>query len=68
MPGDHKTKPARAKITAILEFTPSGYLKTVFLNAETEQDEAVLERAVSRLINPSHFGWLRRLFWRGWTK
>ncbi len=52
---------SKAKITAVFEFTEAGFLKRVFLNARTDEDAAVLERAIARLIDPSHFGWLRRL-------
>lgn len=35
-----------ARITAQLEFTPTGYLKAILLNAETDGDQATLERAL----------------------
>ena len=55
---------ASAKITAQLEFTSTGYLKTILLNAETDGDQATLERALTRILNPGHLGWIRRLFRR----
>ncbi len=53
---------AKATISAQFEFTPSGYLKSVLVNCETTGDQAVVERALVRLIRPGHFGWIRRLF------
>ena len=50
-----------AKITANLEFSETGYLKAVYLNAETDSDQATLERALNRIMNPSHFSWIKRL-------
>ena len=54
-----------ARITASLEFSPTGYLKAILLNAETDGDQAILERALTRIMNPGHMGWIRRLFHRG---
>lgn len=52
------------KITAVFEFTRTGYLKAVMLNAPDEQAQDALERALNRLFKPDHFGWVRRLFKR----
>ena len=53
---------ASATITATMEFSSSGYLKSILLNAQTDSDEAVLEKALDRLLKPGHIGWVRRLF------
>ena len=53
-----------AKITANLEFSETGYLKTILLNAENDCDQEILERALTRIMNPGHLGWIRRLFRR----
>jgi hypothetical protein len=53
-----------AKITITLEFTSTGYLKSVLLNAQHDGDEEVLIRALNRLLKPGHFTWVRRLFRR----
>lgn len=50
------------KITAQLEFTSTGYLKAILLNAETDGDQKTLECALTRIMNPGHLGWIRRLF------
>jgi len=50
------------RITAQLEFTESGYLKAILLNADTDSGQVTLERALSRILNPGHLGWIRRLF------
>ena len=55
-------KKSSAKITVLLEFSETGYLKSVFLNSENDGDQETLECALSRLIKPGHFAWVRRLF------
>lgn len=60
---DHR-RGSSARITAQLEFTPTGYLKAILLNAETDGDQATLERALTRIMNPGHLGWISRLFRR----
>ena len=54
-----------AKITANLDFSETGYLRAVHLNAETDGDQEVLVRALTRILAPGHLGWIRRLFRRG---
>lgn len=51
-----------AKISVTMEFTSNGYLQSILLNAQNEGDEAVLDRALNRLLKPDHFAWMRRLF------
>ncbi len=53
-----------AKITALLEFSETGYLRSILLDAKTDGDQKVLETALSRLFKPVHFGWLSRLIQR----
>jgi len=55
------------KLSAVFEFSKTGYLKAILLNAENEKDQATLERALDRLVRPQHVGWIRRLFC-GWRK
>ena len=55
-------KRAKGRITALFEFSQSGNLKSVFLNAETEHDEAILQRGLSRLLKPERMGLIKRLF------
>lgn len=55
---------SKAKITANLEFSETGFLTAVYLNAETDSDQATLERALNRLLKPSHISWIKRLFTR----
>lgn len=52
---------ASAKITATLQFSETGYLRSILLNAQSNGDEAVLERALDRLFKPGHIGWVKRL-------
>jgi hypothetical protein len=53
-----------AKMTANLEFTETGYLKAIYLNAESNGTQETLERALNRLLKPNHVSWVRRLFKR----
>jgi len=62
-PTEHRRGPS-SRITAQLEFTPTGYLKAILLNAETDGDQRTLERALIRIMNPRHLAWIRRLFRR----
>jgi hypothetical protein len=50
------------KLSVCFEFTETGYLKAIFLNAENEKDQETLESALDSLLNPRHFNWIRRLF------
>jgi len=55
---------ARGRVTALFEFSQSGNLKSIFLNAETEHDEAILQHGLSNLLKPDKFSLLKRLFRR----
>lgn len=55
-------KKSSARISVTMEFTSTGYLQSVLLNAQNDGDEAVLDKALNRLIKPGHFAWVRRLF------
>jgi hypothetical protein len=61
--GDAEKKPS-ARISVTMEFTSTGYLQSVLLNAQSDGDEAILDRALNRLLKPGHFSWVRRLFTR----
>lgn len=50
------------KISVVLEFTRTGFLKAVLLNAPDDDGQIILERSLDRLCKPQHVGWLRRLF------
>lgn len=53
------------KLSAQFEFTETGYLKAILLNAGSEKDQATLERALDRLFKPDHYRWIKRLFKKG---
>lgn len=55
---------AKGTITAQLEFSRTGFLKAILLNAETDSDQMTLERALFRILNPGHMGWIRKIFRR----
>ena len=50
------------KISVVFEFTRTGFLKAILLNAPDDEGQATLERALDRLCKPRHFGWIRRMF------
>jgi hypothetical protein len=50
------------KISVIFEFTETGYLKSVFLNADNEQAQTTLEKSIDRLFKQNHCAWIKRLF------
>lgn len=52
----------KEKLSVVFKFSQTGRLKAIFLNAETDRDQAILEKALDRLIKTTHFSWLRRLF------
>lgn len=52
------------KLTAQFEFTESGYLKAILLNAGSAEHQATLEKALNRLFKPDHFAWVRRMLTR----
>ena len=55
-------KTSKDKISAVFEFTNTGRLKAVYLNARSVQDQDVLEKGLDRIINPTHLSWFKRLF------
>jgi hypothetical protein len=52
------------KLSAVFEFTEAGYLKAILLHAESEKEQATLERALDRLFKPRQFAWIKRLLRR----
>jgi len=40
------------KLTARFEFTETGDLRAIYLNAGNDDEQAVLEQALSRLLKP----------------
>jgi hypothetical protein len=60
----NQKKREKADLTAMLKFTETGYLKTIYLCASTDQAQKKLEAAIERLIKSYHWGWLRRLIRR----
>lgn len=53
------------KLSAQFEFTDTGYLKAILLNAGSEKDQATIEHALDRLFKPDHCRWIKRLFKKG---
>jgi len=47
------------QLTATLEFTVNGALKTILLNTSTDREQAILERALKRIVHPEHVEVLR---------
>jgi len=55
-------KPEKSDLTAMLEFSETGYLKKIYLCASNVRAQEVLAKAIQRLIKPEQWRWLRRLF------
>jgi hypothetical protein len=55
-------KRASEKISAVFEFSKTGMLRAIFLNAENENDQKVLEQGLFVLLKPDKFTSLKRLF------
>lgn len=53
---------SKNKLSAQFEFTESGYLEAILLNAGSAERQAILEKALNRLFKPGHFAWVRRFF------
>ena len=53
---------AKANITAYFQFNRFGRLIGVFLNAENEEDQKILEKGLFRFLKPGHLNILKRLF------
>ena len=56
-----KNEPEK-KLSVVFEFSESGYLRSILLNAPNESAQKTLEAAMNRLFKPNHFAWVRRLF------
>jgi hypothetical protein len=54
--------PTKSKLSAIFEFTETGFLKAILLNAPNDEGQKVIEKALDRVLNPP--SWMRRLFRR----
>ena len=50
------------KISALFEFSKTGRLKAIYLNAEGDGDQKVLEKGLTDLLKPQKFSLLKRLF------
>jgi hypothetical protein len=56
-----KIPPGNAReISAVIKFNPNGYLKSIFLNCQNDEDQRVLESAIRKLLRTSHFFTIRR--------
>ena len=49
------------RLTVLLEFDDQGELKAVLLNSNTDGEEAILKKALSRLFSPDVWSWFARL-------
>jgi hypothetical protein len=60
-----KRPKAIGKISALFEFLETGQLKSVFLNAQDERDQVILEKSLYLLLGPQKFNFFKRLLRRG---
>lgn len=58
------TKRDDKRIYALFEFTPTGRVRSIYLNAENDRDQITLEKALDRLLKPQ-FSWMKKLFCDG---
>jgi len=45
-------------LSALLQFEPAGELKGIMINANTEQEEKLIKKALSNLIRPTLLSWI----------
>lgn len=55
-------KRASEKLTALFEFSSYGNLRGIYLSAESEADQRILEAGLLALLKPEKFSSLKRLF------
>lgn len=55
-------KKASEKLTALFEFSSYGNLRGIYLGAESEEDEKILEQGLFFLLRPEKFSSFKRLF------
>ena len=58
-------KKSSEKITALFEFNDYGHLKGVFLNADNERDQRILEKGLTDLLKAQKLSLLKKLFKKG---
>lgn len=61
---DQKRDNAKLEDPAIIIIVRRGssFIKGVFLIAENDAEQALLEKVLKRVVDPGCFGWLKRLF------
>jgi len=45
-------------LTALLQFNLLGELKDIFLNVDTDEEEKLIKKALSKLIKPTLLSWI----------
>ena len=45
-------------LTTLIQFNSVGELKHVFLNVDTDKEEKIIKKALSKLIRPTLLGWI----------
>lgn len=56
---------ARDPISATFEFSPSGRLRAIYLNANSERDQVIVQKGLRQLFRPGWFGKLKGMVKRG---
>jgi hypothetical protein len=54
----------KGEISAVFKFSRSGFLKMIYLNAETQEDQKILQRGLFALLKPQKFNLIKKLFKR----
>lgn len=48
-------------VGALIEFTKDGRVKAVYMIGANDQDQAIAEHGLARIVQPRCWNWLRRL-------
>lgn len=50
------------KLSALIQFSQTGELRRIFINAENDGEEKLIKKALSKLIRTNFLSWITRLF------
>ena len=49
------------KLSALIQFSQTGELRGIFINAGNDGEEKLIKKALSKLIRPNLLSWVARL-------
>lgn len=56
---------AGSSISAVLKFSQTGRLHTIYLNANSERDQVILQKGLRQLLRPGWFERVKGMFTNG---